>query len=52
MLAVHHELVLEVKQAGDTYIDGKTMGLGNQQPKHLGAFDSKSSIDQMSVWSM
>jgi hypothetical protein len=28
------------------------MGLGNQQPKHLGVFDSKSVVDQVNVWSM
>jgi hypothetical protein len=37
---------------GETHIDGKNIGLGNQQPKHLGAFDSKSLTDQMSVRSM
>jgi hypothetical protein len=34
---------------GETHIDGKNMGLGNQQPKLLKAFDSKSSADQVSV---
>ncbi len=36
----------------ETHIDGKNMGLGNQQPKHLGVFDSKSVVDQVNVWSM
>jgi hypothetical protein len=51
MLVVHHELVLEVKQAGICILMEK-MGLGNQHPKHLGAFDSKSLADQVSVRSM
>ncbi len=33
----------------ETHIDGKNMGLENQQPKHLGAFDSKSSVDEVNV---
>jgi len=36
----------------ETHIDGKNMGLGNQQPKHLGVFDSKGVADQVNVWSM
>jgi hypothetical protein len=38
--------------SGETHIDGKNMGLGDQQPKHLGDFDSKSLVDQVSVLSM
>jgi len=34
------------------HIDGKNMGLGDQQPKHFGAFDSKSLANQVNVWSM
>jgi hypothetical protein len=40
------------QMSGETHIDGKNMGLGDQQPKHLGDFDSKSLTDQVSVWSM
>jgi hypothetical protein len=28
------------------------MGLGDQQPKHFGALDSKSLANQVNVWSM
>ncbi len=37
---------------GETHIDGKNMGLGDQQPNHLGAFDSESLAIQVSVRSM
>ncbi len=40
------------QMSGETHIDGKNMGLGHQQPKHLGDFDSKSLVDQMNVRSM
>jgi hypothetical protein len=33
----------------ETHIDGKNMGLGDQQPKLLRAFDSKSLADQVKV---
>ncbi len=36
----------------ETHIDGKNMGLGDQQPKLLRAFDSKSLADQVKVQSM
>jgi hypothetical protein len=36
----------------ETHIDGKNMGLGDEQLKLLKAFDSKSLTDQVSVWSM
>jgi hypothetical protein len=36
----------------ETHIYGKNMGLGDEQPKLLRAFDSKSFADQVSVWSM
>jgi hypothetical protein len=38
--------------SGETHIDGKNIGLGDQQFKHLGDFDSKSLADQVSVRSM
>jgi hypothetical protein len=38
--------------SGETHIDGKNMGLGDEQPKLLRAFDSKSLANQVSVWSM
>ncbi len=37
---------------GETHIDGKNMGLGDQQPKHLGAFNSKNLANQVSIRSM
>ncbi len=36
----------------EMHIDGKNMGLGDQQPKHFGALDSKSLANQVNVWSM
>ncbi len=40
------------QMSGETHIESKNMGMGDQQPKHLGAFDYKSLANQMNVWSM